>query len=152
MLRDTIAASTKEAMRAKDKERLATLRLISAAIKNKDIEARASGNDGGISDNDILVVLQKMVRIRKEAIEGAKAAGRDDIIAKEKAEIAVIKAYLPSMLTQDEVAKAIDETLQSTGAASIKDIGAVMADLRCRYVGRMDFSTVAGKIKQKLQS
>ena len=89
MLRDTIAASTKEAMRAKDKERLATLRLISAAIKNKDIEARASGNDGGISDNDILVVLQKMVRIRKEAIEGAKAAGRDDIIAKEKAEIAV---------------------------------------------------------------
>ena len=152
MLRKALSDAMQDALRAKEKERLSTLRLISAAIKDKDIEARGKGNDAGINDDEILTVLQKMVRMREEAIEGAKLADRADLIAKEQAEIAIIQSYLPAQLSVAETAAAIREALQETAAQSIRDMGAVMAFLRDRYAGRLDFGAVSKEIKAALQT
>ena len=152
MLRKALSNAMQDALRAKEKERLSTLRLISAAIKDKDIEARGKGNDAGINEDEILTVLQKMVRMREEAIEGAKLADRADLIAKEQAEIAIIQSYLPAQLSAAETAAAIREALQETAAQSIRDMGAVMAFLRDRYAGRLDFGAVSKEIKAALQA
>ena len=152
MLRKALSDAMQDALRAKEKERLSTLRLISAAIKDKDIEARGKGNDAGINEDEILTVLQKMVRMREEAIEGAKLADRADLIAKEQAEIAIIQSYLPAQLSATETAAAIREALQETAAQSIRDMGAVMAFLRDRYAGRLDFGAVSKEIKAALQA
>ena len=150
MLRDTLTGSMKDAMKAKDQTTLSTLRLVNAAIKQQDIDVRASGNEDGISDSDILSLLQKMIKQRRESIKMYEEGGRPDAAAQEAAEIEVIERFLPQMMNDDEVQEALEAIISETGAASIKDMGPVMAALKQRYAGQIDFGSVSPIVKQRL--
>lgn len=149
MLRDDINNAVKEAMKAKDERKLSTLRMVNSTIKNADIDARGQGKPP-LSDADILAVLQKMIKQRQEAVELYDKGGRAELAAQEREEIAVISAYLPKQMSEDEVKKAIADAIAETGAAGMKDMGKVIAVLRAKYAGQMDFGKASGLVKAAL--
>jgi hypothetical protein len=152
-LRDRISDALKDAMRQRDTERLSTLRLINAAIKDRDIAARTSGGDGGdagVGDDDILQILGKMVKQRHESARAYEEGGRLELAEKELREVKIIEDYLPRQLDEDETAAAIEAAIAETDATSIRDMGRVMGELKTRYTGRMDFGRVGPQIKARL--
>jgi uncharacterized protein YqeY len=149
-MRDKINDDLKTAMKAGEKDRVGTLRLINSAIKSADIDARPSGKDK-ISDGDILSVLAKMVKQRRDSIEQFNAGGRPELAAKEAAEITVIEGYLPKQMSDDEAKAAIAAVIKETGAAGPKDMGKVMAALKAKYAGQMDFGKASGLTKDLLK-
>ncbi len=151
-LRASIMAATKQAMKDKAANRLSTLRLISAAIKDRDIAARAEGNDEGVGDDELLSILGKMTRQRSESAKTYEEAGRIDLAERELEEITVIEEFLPRQLDEGEVDAAIDAAIMTVGAASIRDMGKVMGELKGKYTGQMDFGSVGAKVKGKLSS
>jgi len=150
MLRSQFNDSLKAAMKAKDQQALATVRLILAALKDRDIEARSSGKPDGIEDQEILEMLQKMVKQRRESITLYQKGERADLVAREQAEIEVIESFLPKPLTEEETRSAIEAAIRETQAGSVRDMGRVIAWLREHYPGRMDFSKVSRLVKQQL--
>jgi uncharacterized protein YqeY len=150
MLREQITEAMKDAMRAREPETLSTVRMILAGIKDKDIAARPAGNAGGIGDPEILSLLQTMVKQRRESVALYAQGNRADLVAKEQAEIAVIERFLPQQMGAAETDAAIVAAIAESGAASIKDMGKVMAALKAKYSGQMDFSTVGPAVKAKL--
>lgn len=149
-LRSRISTALKNAMKNKEAERLATLRLINAAIKDKDIALRSEGGESGVSDDEVLAILARMIKQRQESVRAYEEGGRLDLAERERAEMAVIEAFLPRQLTEAEVAEAIDAAVTETGAESIRDIGRVMATLKSAYAGRMDFGAVGPRVKARL--
>ncbi len=149
-MRDKINDDLKTAMKAGDKDRVGTLRLVNSAIKSADIDARPSGKDK-ISDADILSVLAKMVKQRRDSIEQFNAGGRPELAAKEAAEITVIEGYLPKQMSDDEAKAAIAAIVKETGAAGPKDMGKVMAALKAKYAGQMDFGKASALTKDLLK-
>ena len=148
MIRDDINNALKEAMKAKNERAVSTLRMVNAALKNADIEARTTGKEMGVAE--VLGLLQKMIKQRQESVEMYKKGGRDDLVKQEEEEIAVISAYLPKQMSDAEVAAAIDAAIKETGAAGMKDMGKVIAVLRGKYAGQMDFGKASGLVKAKL--
>lgn len=148
-LRERFTDELKAAMRAGDKTRLSTIRLIQAGLKDKDIEARGAGK-GPISDDEILAMLQKMVKQRQESIAIYDANNRPELAAGERAEVEVISEFLPKGLDERETAAAVEAAITETGAASMKDMGKVIAKLRADYAGRIDFGRVSGIVKARL--
>jgi len=146
-MRDRIMNNLKDAMRAKDAPRLSTLRLISAAIKDRDIAARSEETETGVSDDDILAIMAKMIKQRHDSARAYDEAGRLELAEKERAEILVIEEFLPRQLDAGEVEAAINAAMSEVGASSIRDMGRVMGALKAKYAGRMDFSKVGGRIK-----
>lgn len=140
----------KEAMKARDEITVATLRLINAGIKDKDINARPSGNATGISDTEILSMMQSMIKQRQESAETYKNASRMDLYDREMGEIAVIQRFMPQQMSESDVAKAIDGLIAELNVKDIKEMGKVMAELKTRYAGQLDMSKASGAIKQKL--
>jgi len=149
-MRDTLNEALKEAMRAKDQRAISTLRLILAALKDRDIASRGKSADGRIADDEILQMLQSMVKQREDSIAMYEQGGRLELAEQEQAEIDVIRRFLPKQMNQDEMQAAVDETVADLGAGSLKEMGKVMAELRGRYAGRMDFSKASGLVKKKL--
>ena len=149
MIRDDIKAATITAMKAKDKERTATLRQISAKIKDRDIEERNSGKE---IDDDALVtsVLQKMAKQRRESIEMYAQGGRDELAAKEQAELDLIEEFLPQMMSEAETQAAIEAIKTETGASSMKDMGAVMGALKAKHGAVLDGKLASGLVKAAL--
>ena len=150
MLRDDISAALKESMKAKNARAVSTLRLILAAIKDRDIAARSEGNADGIGDDEVMRVLQTMVKQRQESIKLYEQGGRQDLVDQESAEIDIIRSFLPAPMSADEIAAAVDTAIGELGAASIKDMGRTMAHLREHYAGRMDFGRASGLLKERL--
>jgi uncharacterized protein len=148
-MRETINTALKEAMKAQDKRRISTLRLISAAIKDRDIAARGSGK-GAASDADLLDLLAKMIKQREESEKIYAEAGRTELAQQEAEEIAIIREYLPKQLSEADTEKAIAEAIAEAGATSVKDMGKVMAALKARYAGQMDFNKAGQLVKAKL--
>ncbi len=146
-LRGKLNDALKEAMRAKDADRLSTLRLINAAIKDRDIARRGEGREGGVEEAEILAILGKMVKQRQESARAYEEGGRLELAEKERAEIAVIEDFLPRQLTEEEAEAAIEAAIKEVGASSIRDMGKVMAVLKAKYTGRMDFGSVGAKVK-----
>ncbi len=149
MLRDDINNAGKEAMKAKDERKLGTLRMVNSTIKNADIEARGQGKPP-LSDSDLLAVLQKMIKQRHEAVELYEKGGRAELAAQEREEIAVISAYLPKQMSEDEMKAAINAIIAETNAAGIKDMGKVIGVLKTKYAGQMDFAKASGLVKAAL--
>ena len=149
MLRDDINTAVKEAMKAKDERKLSTLRMVNSSIKNADIEARGQGKPQ-LSDEDLLGLLQKMIKQRQESVALYDKGGRAELAAQEREEIAVISAYLPKQMSDDEVKAAITAVIQDTGAAGMKDMGKVIAALKAKYAGQMDFGKASGLVKAAL--
>jgi len=150
MLRARLNDDLKKALKAQDKIALATVRLILAALKDRDIAARSKGNCDGIGDDEILELLQKMVRQRRDSIAAYETAGRQELADRESGEIEVIKRFLPKELDETEVQSAVDQTIEELEAASIKDMGKVIGALKQRYSGRMDFAKASQMVKQRL--
>lgn len=148
-MREQFTEEMKAAMRAGDKPRLGTIRLIMAALKDKDIEARGAGR-GQASADEILGLLQKMIKQRQESAEVYDKGGRPELAAGERAEIAVISAFLPKQMDEAEVKAAIAAAIAATGAASMKDMGKVVAELRAKFAGQMDFGKASGLVKAAL--
>jgi hypothetical protein len=144
-LKVTIMDSVKDAMRAKEKERLSVLRQITAAIKQVEVDNRTD-----LSDDDIVAILTKMTKQRREALEQYEKAGRDDLADIEKAELVIIEEFLPAQLSDDEIAEAVQAAISEAGASSIKDMGAVMNVLRPKLQGRADMGAVSGQVKAAL--
>jgi len=149
-MRDRLAAALKEAMKAKDADRLSTLRLINAAIKDREIALRGTGDGGAVGDAEILAILGKMVKQRQESARAYEEGGRLELAEKELGEVKVIEEFLPRQLTPEEVATAIEKAVAKVGASSIRDMGRVMAELKSRYTGQMDFGAVGPMVKEKL--
>lgn len=149
MLRDRFMSDLKEAMKAGDKDRLGTIRLIQAALKDKDIEARGAGK-GPLGDDDILQLLQKMVKQRQDSVKLYNEGNRPELAAKEEAEIAVIAAYMPKQMDEAEAKAAIAAVIAETGAGGMKDMGKVMGELKTRFAGQMDFGRASPLVKQLL--
>ncbi|MCX7890595.1 MAG: GatB/YqeY domain-containing protein [Rhodobacteraceae bacterium] len=147
-LRERLNAAMKDAMRAKDAARLSAIRLIAAALKDREIELRAGG--AALDEAAMLAVLGKMVKQRQDSARVYREGGRPDLAAKEEAEIAVIAGFLPRAMTAQEVAAAIDAAIAATGAAGIRDMGRVMAFLRERHAGAMDFAAAGAAVKARL--
>jgi uncharacterized protein len=150
MLRAQFTDALKAAMRAKDGRATSTLRMILAALKDKDIAARGQGNPDGIDDASIMSLLQTMVRQRQESAELYDKGDRPELAAQEREEITLIEGFLPKAMSAEEAEAAVVAVIGELGAASIKDMGKVMAELRARYAGRMDFGKASGVIKSKL--
>lgn len=150
MLRQELNESLKEAMKAKDGCATSTIRLILAALKDRDIAARSQGTDEKLSDDQILEVLQKMVRQRKDSIEMYAKGGRQDLVDREAREIEIIGGFLPKPLSAEEAARAVREVISELDASSIKEMGQVMGELKRRYPGRMDFAKASAAVKEAL--
>jgi hypothetical protein len=148
-VRERINNDVKAAMKAGEKDRVATLRLINAAIQSAEIEAETSGKPK-LSEADFVAVLSRMVKQRRDSIEQYKAGGRPELAAKEAAEIVIIEAYLPKQLSEAEVKDAIAALIKETGAASAKDMGKVMGLLKSRYAGQLDFGKASALVKGML--
>jgi uncharacterized protein len=151
MMRDDINNAVKEAMKARDERKLSTLRMVNATIKNADIEARGQGKPP-LSDAELLGVLQKMIKQRHEAVELYDKGGRAELAAQEREEIAVISAYLPKQMSDDDVKAAISAAIAETGAGGMKDMGKVIAALKAKFAGQMDFARASGLVKAALSS
>ncbi|MFL4990142.1 MAG: GatB/YqeY domain-containing protein [Microvirga sp.] len=149
MLRERFTTEMKEAMKAGEKGRLGAIRLIQAALKDKDIEARGAGKEP-LSDEEILALLQKMVKQRQESITMYEQGGRAELAQQERDEVTVISSYLPQQMDEAETKAAIEAAIAETGAASMKDMGKVVAALRAKYAGRMDFAKASGLVKDLL--
>jgi uncharacterized protein YqeY len=149
-MRERINSNMKDAMRAKDAPRLSTLRLINAAIKDRDIAVRGEGDVSGVSDGDILAILGKMIKQRQDSARAYEEAGRLESAEKERDEITVIEEFLPRQLGDDEVSLAVNEAVASVGAESLRDMGRVMAELKAKYTGQMDFAKAGGAVKTLL--
>lgn len=147
MIREQLKKALVEALKTKNEKRTATIRLINAAIKDKDIEARPKGIMDGIDDNAVMSLLQSMVKQRKESIEMYKQGGRADLVDSEQAEIDIISEFLPQQMSQEEAKAAIEALIKETGASSIKDMGKVMGALKAKYAGVMDMGAASGIIK-----
>ena len=148
--RTRVNQALKQAMKDKDAGRLATLRLINAAIKDREIAARGAGEDTVIGDADILAIMGKMTKQRKESARAYEEGGRLDLAERELGEISIIEEFLPKQLSDDEVEAAIKEAVAATGAESIRDMGKVMGALKEKYTGQMDFGKVGGMVKTEL--
>jgi uncharacterized protein YqeY len=144
-LKERITEDMKTAMRAGEKERLGTIRLALAAIKQREVDERIT-----LDDSQVLAALEKMIKQRKEAIGQFEAGGRADLVAKEQAELVVLQAYLPAQLSDAEVDALIAEAVATTGATSIKDMGKVMGIVKAKAQGKTDMGAVSARIKQKL--
>ena len=151
MLREDINNAVKDAMRAKDERTLSTLRMVNSTIKNADIEARGQSKPP-LSDGDVLSVLQKMIKQRQESVELYDKGGRAELAEQERAEIAIISAYLPQQMSEDDVKAAIASEIAALGASGIKDMGKVIAALKAKYAGQMDFGKASGLVKAALTS
>lgn len=149
-MRDQITAALKVAMKAKDVDRLSTLRLINAAIKDRDIALRGTGDDGVVGDPEILAILGKMVKQRQESARAYEEGGRIELAEKELAEIKIIEDYLPRQLSDAESEAAVDAVIAEVGASSIRDMGKVMAELKEKFTGQMDFGKVGPLVKNRL--
>ena len=149
MLRERLTTEMKEAMKAGDKRKLGTVRLIQAALKDKDIELRGAGK-GPASDDEILALMQKMIKQRQESVAMYDQGGRPELADEEREEAKVIQSFLPTQMDEADVRAAIDAAIAETGAASIKDMGKVIAALRAKYAGRMDFGRASGLVKELL--
>lgn len=150
MLRKKLSTALKEAMRAKETTRLSTIRLINAAVKDRDIAARGDDGSEGVSDSEILAILSKMVRQRQESAKTYEEAGRLDLSEREIAEISAIEEFLPKQLSDDEMRKAVARVVSETGASSVRDMGRVMKTLKANYAGQMDFGKVGPAVKAAL--
>jgi len=150
MLRTRFQEQLKQALHAKDEIATSTLRLIIAAMKDRDIAARGKGNWDGIGEDEILAMLQSMIKQRHESIKMYQQGKREDLAAREASEIRVIETFLPTQLTEDEVKAAIDTAIEAVGAAGIKDMGKVIADMKSKYTGQVDFSKVSALVKDRL--
>ncbi len=151
MLREEISQALKSAMKAKKSQCVSTLRLILAAIKDRDIAARGSGSDSdGISDDEIMKVLQTMVKQRQESIKMYDHGGRPELAKQEAEEIAIIQEFLPQQLSEDEIATIVNAAIDELGAGSLKDMGRMMAHLRENHAGSMDFGKASAVLKQRL--
>ncbi|MBV9420430.1 MAG: GatB/YqeY domain-containing protein [Alphaproteobacteria bacterium] len=151
-LREQINDSVKDAMKAKDQKRLGTLRLINAAIKDRDIAARSETSRDLLGDDDILGLLAKMIKQREDSIAAYKAGNREDLVANEEAEIAIIREFMPKQMSAEETQAAITHVIGAVGATSIKDMGKVMNALKERYAGQMDFGKASGTVKTLLSA
>jgi uncharacterized protein len=149
MIRERIAEETKTAMKAGDKARLSTLRMVSSAIKNAEIEARTSGK-GEVTDESLMPLLQKLIKQRNESAELYDRGARPELAAAERAEIVVIQSFLPQQMSEDETRAAIATAIKETGATSAKDMGKVMAALKSTYAGKMDFGKASSAVKMML--
>jgi len=147
-MREKITADLKTAMKAGDRARVDALRLINAGLKDKDIEARGAGKT--LSEDDVLALLQKMIKSRQESLDIYEKNNRPELADKERFEIAVISSYLPSQMSEAEVADAIHAAVAELGATSIKDMGKVVAALKAKYAGRMDFGNASAVVKAAL--
>ena len=150
MLRERLTATLKTSMKEKNQVAVSTLRLILTAVKDRDIAARSKGVDDGISDADILQVLQTMVRQRHDSIEMYNQGNRPELAAREAEEITVIEGFMPRQLGDAEIEVAIASVIEDTGASSIKDMGKAMGALRERFAGQMDFGKASAMLKAKL--
>jgi uncharacterized protein len=149
MLRDDINNALKGAMKAKNERRVSTLRLVNSALKNADIEARGQGK-GPLGDDAVLGLLQKMIKQRQESVELYEKGGRAELAQQEREEIAIITAYLPKQMSEDEVGAAISQAVQEVGAAGMKDMGKVVGALKAKYAGKMDFAKASALVKAAL--
>jgi uncharacterized protein YqeY len=149
MLRDDINTALKNAMKAGDARRVSTLRLVNAAFKNADIEARGQGK-GPLGEDEMLALLQKMIKQRHESVELYDKGGRPELAQQEREEIAIIAGYLPKQMSEDEVNAAISAAIAETGAAGMKDMGKVIAALKGKFAGKMDFAKASGLVKGML--
>jgi uncharacterized protein len=149
VLRDEINTALKTAMKARDERRVSTLRLVNAALKNADIEAQGQGKHV-LSDDELLGLLQKLIKQRHEAVEIYDKAGRSELADRERGEIEIISAYLPKQMSDAEAKAAVAEVIKATGATGIKDMGKVMAALKQGYAGKMDFGTASALVKTLL--
>ncbi len=149
-MRDQINEALKEAVKAKNSRKSSTLRLIKAAIKDRDIAARSSDNIEGVSDDEILEILSKMVKQRVESAETYKQANRQELVDQELEEIEIIKGFLPRQLDEDESRAAVESVIKETEASGLKDMGRVMGELKARYTGQMDFGKVSSIVKDLL--
>jgi hypothetical protein len=150
-MRERLQAALKDAMRARETDRLSALRLINAAIKDREIAARGDGIEAGVTDADILGILGRMVRQRQESARAYEEGGRLELAEKELAEIRVIEEFLPRPLAEAEVEAAIDAAIAEAGATSIRDMGRVMAVMKAKYTGQMDFGAVGPRVKDRLE-
>ena len=144
-MREQFTAMLKTAMKAGDKRRVDTVRMITAALKDRDIEARGQGKE--VSDADILALLQKMVKSRQESMDIYEKNGRPELAQQEREEIAIIQEFLPKQMSDDEVQAAIKAAIAETGAASVKDMGKVVGALKAKYTGQMDFAKASAAVK-----
>ncbi|MCB2136913.1 MAG: GatB/YqeY domain-containing protein [Rhodobacteraceae bacterium] len=149
-MRDRITAALKDAMKSRDADRLSTLRLINAAIKDRDIALRGEGGDATVGDAEVLTILGRMVKQRQESARAYEEGGRLELAEKERAEIKVIEEYLPRQLSAEEIDTAIGATITEVGAVTIRDMGKVMAALKGKYSGQMDFGAVGPMVKDRL--
>lgn len=149
-LRARVNAALKDAMKAKEADKLATLRLINAAIKDRDIEARGEGKEEGVGDDAVLAILGKMVKQRQESAKIYEEGGRLELAQEELEEIKIIEEFLPRQLSDAETEAAIDAAIAEVGAESIRDMGKVMGVLKGKYTGQMDFGKTGPMVKDKL--
>ncbi len=149
-MRDQFHADLKTAMKAKDQRRSSTLRLIMAAVKDRDIAARAEDKTDGVDDAEIMSILQKMVKQRDEAAQTYEDAGRVELAEQEREECAIIKEYLPKPLSDAESDAAVAKVVEELGATSLKDMGRTMAALKEQYAGQLDMKSLSGKVKAAL--
>jgi hypothetical protein len=150
MLRQRLREALKAAMKGQDRRAVSTLRLILAALKDRDIAARGKGVEDGISDDDILAMLQTMVKQRRESIEHYEHGGRLELAEQEREEIRIIEDFLPHQLTEEEIAAAVASVIEETGAAGLKDMGKAMAALKAKYAGQMDLGKASAVAKARL--
>ena len=150
MMRDKLSEALKEAMKAKDTRRLSTVRLVQTAIKDRDIANRGAGKDP-VSDDDILQILQKMVKQREESAKIYEDAGRGELAAQEREEVTVIKSFMPEQISDEQAAELIKAAVDESGAQGLRDMGKVMALLKEKYPGQMDFAKASGVVKELLK-
>ena len=150
MLRTRLSEAIKTAMKGKDAPTVSTLRLIMAALKDRDIAARGKGNKDGIPEEEILGLLQSMIKQRRDSITLYEKGGRMELAQQEAEEIAIIEEYLPQQMSDDDIAAAIDAVIEDAGAATLKDMGKVMAGLKEKHAGSMDFSMASAMVKERL--
>ena len=149
MLRDDINNALKDAMKAGDARRVSTLRLVNSALKNADIEARGQGKPP-LTDEELLSLLQKMIKQRQESVELYQKGGRADLVAQEQGEIDIISGYLPAQMSEDEIGTVIAALVKETGATAMKDMGRVMAAIKERYAGKLDVGKASAAVKKLL--
>lgn len=150
MLRTRLSDALKTAMKGKDAPTVSTLRLIMAALKDRDIAARGKGNKDGIPEEEILGLLQSMIKQRRDSIALYEKGGRMELAQQEAEEIAIIEEYLPQQMSDDDIAAAIAAVIEDAGAATLKDMGKVMAGLKEKHAGSMDFSMASAMVKERL--
>ena len=150
MLRTRLSDALKTAMKGKDAPTVSTLRLIMAALKDRDIAARGKGNKDGIPEEEILGLLQSMIKQRRDSIALYEKGGRMELAQQEAEEIAIVEEYLPQQMSDDDIAAAIDAVIEDAGAATLKDMGKVMAGLKEKHAGSMDFSMASAMVKERL--